>query len=62
MIARHWISCAAFTVEVKTNTEGYIIEAAPLVKRFKGQQLDNLFRWVRTFGPMKHVVMGIGEE
>jgi hypothetical protein len=62
MIARHWISCPSFTVEVKTNAEGRIVWTAPLVTRFKGQQLESLFTWVRGFGPMKHVVMGIAEE
>jgi hypothetical protein len=62
VIARHWISCPSFTVEVRTTITGHIVWAAPLVRRFRGQQLEALFTWVRSFGPMKHVVLGIEEE
>lgn len=43
---RYWLSCARFTVQVVTDDRGVITWAAPVVRRFVGQPLVNLLRWV----------------
>ncbi len=45
-----WVSCRKFTVRVTTNSSLTIIEAAPIVRVFVGQPLDNLKRWADGFG------------
>lgn len=45
-----WVSCNLFTVRVATNAQGYICEAAPIVRRFIGQPFANLERWAKTHG------------
>lgn len=42
----HWVSCQAFTVHVASE-DCRIVSAAPIVRRFVGQPLDNLLNWVR---------------
>lgn len=43
------ISCTRFTVAVYVNSDGMIVDAAPLVRKFVGQPFINLTRWVRRF-------------
>ena len=45
----YYITCKRFTVSVKVR-KGEIIEAAPIVRKFIGQNLNNLRRWARSFG------------
>jgi hypothetical protein len=59
MLVRHWVSCAAFTVQVNTTPEGIIVWAAPIVRKFTGQPLDNLLRWAGARGGLRHEVMGV---
>lgn len=35
------------TVGVETDASGVIIAAAPIVRKFIGQHIDNLRRWMR---------------
>jgi len=44
-----WITCPKFTVQVDV-VKGKIVTAAPLVRVFIGQPLDNLLKWARSFG------------
>ena len=48
-----WVSTQRFTVLVETDEAGVIREAAPLVRVFVGQPLDNLLRWAKRFGGLK---------
>lgn len=47
---RYWLSCRGFTVQVNCDDDDKIIFAAPIVRKFRGQPLSNLFRWMNTFG------------
>ena len=42
-----YFSCPDFTVKL-TVQKGVITEAAPIVRRFEGQQLSNLVSWAKT--------------
>jgi hypothetical protein len=56
-MTKHWISCARFTVEVETDTRGMITRAAPIVRKFQGQPLNNLLNWARDFGDFQYEVL-----
>jgi hypothetical protein len=51
----HRISCAKFTVLVKTDNGAEIVFAAPLVARFLRQPVGNLLNWAQQFGGLRHV-------
>jgi hypothetical protein len=51
-MTRYWISCKLFTASVTVDAAGRIVEAAPIVKRFLGQPIGNLFAWARQQGGM----------
>jgi len=44
------LACRAFTVEVTTDAGGRIIEASSRARRFVGDPLESLARWMRKFG------------
>ena len=44
-----WLSCKRFTVCVDV-VDGRITETAPIVKKFRGQSIDNLRRWMTKLG------------
>ena len=41
------------TVQVTTDHFGLITEAAPIVKKFKGQYLRRLIEWMDKIGPVE---------
>jgi len=43
-----WLSCKKMTFGVQTK-DGIIVYGAPIVKKFRGQPLDNLIRWMKKF-------------
>jgi hypothetical protein len=47
------VTCKKFTVGVEVDRSGVIRDAAPVVRKFIGQPLDNLVRWFRKFGDEK---------
>lgn len=47
-----WLSCPKFTVFVEVGERGIITDCAPVVRRFKGQHLNDLRRWLRRFGEL----------
>lgn len=47
-----WISCLKFTVQVNVK-DGVIVNAAPVVTKFKGQPLSNLLRWAAKLGGLQ---------
>ena len=48
-----WLVTIQVTVRVLVDERGLIIEAAPMVKRFCGQPVNNLVAWMRKrFGPV----------
>lgn len=44
------MSCLKFTVLVKVDLNGKITYAAPIVKKFIGQPVDNLRKWMKGLG------------
>ncbi len=48
-----WVSCEKFTVRVDTEN-GRITKAAPICKKFIGQDLKNLLRWADGFGGLSY--------
>jgi len=50
----HWISTEYFTVMVKTDDKAVVVWAAPLVRRFIGQQIGHLLNWSIPFKGMRH--------
>lgn len=48
-----WISCPKFTVQVDVGDDNRVVEAAPVVRRFIGQNIDNLLYWLRGFGKVE---------
>lgn len=43
----YWIDGKNFYVGVETDEEGRIVKIAPLFKTFKGQRVENLFKWLK---------------
>lgn len=48
----YWVCCDRFTVLVRAE-EGRITEAAPIVRRFVGQPMNNLLNWARGLGGLR---------
>jgi hypothetical protein len=46
-----WVSHPKMTVEIATDDDGVIGMCAPIVGRFAGQPMANLFRWLNSLGP-----------
>ena len=45
-----WVSTERWTVQVKTEADGNIVDAAPLVRKFIGQPFSHLQDWARRKG------------
>lgn len=58
----HWLSTERMTVAVTTDDQGRITEAAPIVRKFVGQPLDNLIRWMEKQGGFRQKVLGAPQE
>jgi hypothetical protein len=50
-----WLSNSRMTVRVRTDDNHVIVETAPIVRKFRGQPLENLTRWLRRMGDTKVV-------
>lgn len=50
MAASYWLSNKYMTVGVKIES-GMIVEIPPVVRKFRGQPLTNLVRWMRNMDP-----------
>lgn len=47
----YWISCSGFTCRILVNDYKRIIDACPMLKKFKYQPLENLINWAdQKFG------------
>lgn len=53
----YWLSCSKMTVRVDVR-DGVIIDAAPVVRKFVGQPLENLTRWMWKLGGFKRELIG----
>lgn len=53
MISEWWVSCSRMTVWVM-NRDGYIMDTAPVTKRFIGQPFSNLLRWFERIGGLEY--------
>jgi len=49
----YWVSTTKFTVRVEVDRSGRITDAAPLARRFVGQQWKNLVNWCRKIGGLR---------
>jgi hypothetical protein len=63
MIARsdYWLSNSRMTVRVTVDALSKIVSAAPIVRRFVGQPLSNLTRWMNKQGKTKIVLLRAAE-
>ena len=48
--ARYWLSSERMTFSVVVDYNYIIIESAPIARKFKGQSLFNLVRWMMKQG------------
>lgn len=49
MLCEYWLSTSRMTVAVTVDeSSGLITVAAPIVRKFVGQPLTNLIRWMRS--------------
>lgn len=42
------IDCEKFCGNIKTNDEGIILDTMPICRKFKGQCVQNLIKWVES--------------
>ncbi len=54
---RIWLSNNRMTVAVTYNENGCIYEAAPIVRKFIGQSIDNLKNWMSRYSAFKFVIL-----
>jgi hypothetical protein len=49
---RHWwLSCSAFTCYVASDEDDFVMkQSAPIVRRFRGQHIKRLVRWMKDIG------------
>ena len=56
-LVNYYVSCCKFTVWVQcfTGKSGNVVifNCAPLVSKFRGQYLNRLTKWAKTFGGFK---------
>jgi len=48
-----WLSSRKMTMGVDTDDKGIIINSAPIVRKFKGQHIKNLVKWMKKQGGFK---------
>lgn len=56
MVEEWWFSSDKMTVSVSVEN-GIIVATAPITRKFIGQPLDNLVRWMRSLGGFRHELM-----
>lgn len=45
----YWLSCTKLTVYAETDEAGIVLRTAPITRKFIGQDLNNLIRWMSKF-------------
>jgi hypothetical protein len=50
MTRAYRLACRAFTVDVETDDAGTITRAPILARKFLGQPIENLTRWMAKYG------------
>lgn len=48
-MTEYWVSCKWATGYVSVNDKMEILNTAPVWKRFIGQPINNLLRWLRVY-------------
>lgn len=48
-----WLSTERMTVRVEVDSQGMIVWASPLVRKFVGQQIYSLTSWMRRQGGLE---------
>ena len=51
----YWMSTRKMTICVDTNAEGVIVATPPIVRKFKGQHVNNLRAWLVKQGGYREV-------
>jgi len=54
----YWLSSNKMTVIVEVNHRGIIVKAAPIVRKFLGQPISNLIKWMKRQGGFKQELLG----
>jgi len=58
-----WVSSRRMTVQVESNrTTGVIVKTAPVVRKFAGQPIHNLFKWMRQQGGFQKVRLPVSDR
>lgn len=52
-----WASSNRMTVRVTVNQQNKIVDAAPVVRKFIGQHIGNLYKWMKRQGGLKVVTL-----
>ena len=53
MAKAYWLSSPSMTVMVYTDEDNIITITPAIVKKFKGQHIDNLIKWMKKQGNLK---------
>jgi len=56
------LSNQRFTVLVEVDAQGTIIEAAPVVRRFRGQRFENICCWMQRHGKTDIMLLRVKSE
>lgn len=56
-MAKWWISNPNFTGQVDTDSSGVLTATPPVWKKFKGQPLSNLEKWLKSLGGFERVML-----
>jgi hypothetical protein len=54
-LSHYYMSCKKFTVLVSVDSNLKIVDAAPIVRKFKGQPVRNLWNWMKKIGGLEVV-------
>lgn len=52
-----WASSNRMTVRVVINSHNIIVDAAPVIRKFTGQPINNLCKWMSRQGGLRIVVI-----
>lgn len=53
MTRTYWLSCSKLTVCVDVNPRGLVMAGPRIVRKFLGQPLNNLKRWMEKLGSLR---------
>ena len=62
MAVEWWLSSNRMTISVSVDRNETIVDAAPIVRKFIGQPLQNLIRWMGHQGGLRIEKLGGNDE